>query len=177
MQRYKLYAKVNHNSNTNQNSAVSAKIFQNNNEIECDTKERGKVQRVNNIIFLLLLGRIAAEDLKNRRIPNHLVICMFIWGIYSSGMTGEWGSSVKGALLAGGSMLIFYMAFRRGIGAGDVKLLTVVGFYMGDEKIWELLFVIFLTAAVWGMLGRKGKGVPLAVCVFAGACCRMGGMM
>ncbi len=177
MQRYKLYAKVNHNSNTNQNSAVSAKIFQNNNEIECDTKERGKVQRVNNIIFLLLLGRIAAEDLKNRRIPNHLVICMFIWGIYSSGMTGEWGSSVKGALLAGGSMLIFYMAFRRGIGAGDVKLLTVVGFYMGDERIWELLFVIFLTAAVWGMLCRKGKGVPLAVCVFAGACCRMGGMM
>ena len=135
------------------------------------------MQRVNNIIFLLLLGRIAAKDLKNRRIPNHLVICMFIWGIYSSGMTGEWGSSVKGALLAGGSMLIFYMAFRRGIGAGDVKLLTVVGFYMGDEKIWELLFVIFLTAAVWGMLGRKGKGVPLAVCVFAGACCRMGGMM
>lgn len=177
MQRQKLYAKVNHNSNANQNSAVSAKIFQNNNEIECDTKEWGKMQRVNNIIFLLLLGRIAAEDLKHRRIPNHLVICMFLWGIYNRGMTGEWSSAVKGALLAGGSMLIFYMAFRRGIGAGDVKLLTVVGFYMGGEKIWELLFVIFLIAMVWGMLCRKGKGVPLAVCIFAGVCYRMGGII
>ena len=60
MQRQMLYAKVSHNNSASQNSAISAKIFQNNNEIECDTKERGKVQRVNNIIFLLLLGRIAA---------------------------------------------------------------------------------------------------------------------
>ncbi len=177
MQRQKLYAKVNHNNNTNQHSAVSAKIFQNNNEITCDAKEWGEAQRVNNIIFLLLLGRIAAEDLKYRRIPNHLVVCLFLWGIYNSGMTGEWGSSVKGALLAGGSMLIFYIAFRRGIGAGDVKLLTAVEFYMGGERIWELLFVIFLIAAVWGMLCRKRKGVPLAVCVFAGVCCRMGGII
>ena len=133
------------------------------------------MQRVNNIIFLLLLGRIAAEDLKHRRIPNSLVICLLLWGICSRGMPGEWNSSVKGALLAGGSMLIFYMAFRRGIGAGDVKLLTVVGFYVGSEGILELLFVIFLTAAVLGIPCRKG--IPLAVCVFAGACCRMGGII
>ena len=99
---------------------------------------------MNNIIFLLLLGWIAAEDLKHRRIPNFLVICLLLWGICSRGMPGEWNLSVKGALLAGGSMLIFYIVFRRGIGAGDVKLLTVVGFYVGCEKIWELLFLIFL---------------------------------
>lgn len=151
MQRQKLYAKVNHNSNTNQHSAVSAKIFQNNNEITCDTKKWGKVQRVNNIIFLLLLGRIAAEDLKHRKISNCMVVCLGIWALFCRAMTGEWSSAVKGALLAGGSMLIFYIVFRRGIGAGDVKLLTVVGFYMGGERIWELLFVIFLTAAVWGI--------------------------
>lgn len=110
---------------------------------------------MNNIIFLLLLGRIAAEDLKHRRIPNFLVICLFLWGICSRGMPGEWNSSVKGALLAGGSMLILYIVFRRGIGAGDVKLLTVVGFYVGCEKIWELLFLIFLMAAVWGILAKR----------------------
>ena len=126
---------------------------------------------MNNIIFLLLLGRIAAEDLKHRRIPNSLVICLFLWGIYSSGMTGEWNSSVKGTLLAGGSMLIFYIVFRRGIGAGDVKLLAVVGFYMGCERIWELLFLIFLMAAVCGILCKKE--VPLAICIFLGVCCRM----
>lgn len=126
---------------------------------------------MNNIIFLLLLGRIAAEDLKHRRIPNSLVICLLLWGICSRGMPGEWNSSVKGALLAGGSMLIFYMAFRRGIGAGDVKLLAVVGFYVGCERIWELLFLIFLMAAVWGILCKKE--VPLAICVFLGVCCRM----
>lgn len=130
---------------------------------------------MNNIIFLLLLGRIAAEDLKHRRIPNSLVICLFLWGIYSSGMTGAWNSSVKGALLAGGSMLIFYIVFRRGIGAGDVKLLTVVGFYVGCEKIWELLFLIFLMAAVWGILCKKE--VPLAICVFLGVGCRMLGLI
>ena len=126
---------------------------------------------MNNIIFLLLLSWIAVEDLKHRRIPNLLVICLLLWGIYSRGIQGEWNSSVKGALLAGGSMLIFYMAFRRGIGAGDVKLLTVVGFYMGGEKIWELLFLIFLMAAVWGILCKKE--VPLAICIFLGVCCRM----
>ena len=76
-------------------------------------------------------------------------------------------------------MLIFYMAFRRGIGAGDVKLLTVVGFYMGCEEIWELLFVIFLTAAVWGIwmhIIRKNqiKTIPLAVCVLLGFIFHMG---
>ena len=137
------------------------------------------MQSVNNIIFLLLLGWIAAEDLKHRRIPNFLVICLFLWGICSRGMPGEWNSSVKGALLAGGSMLIFYIVFRRGIGAGDVKLLTVVGFYMGCEEIWELLFVIFLTAAVWGIwmhIIRKNqiKTIPLAVCVLLGFIFHMG---
>lgn len=133
------------------------------------------MQSVNNIIFLLLLGRIAAEDLKHRRIPNFLVICLLLWGICSRGMPGEWNSSVKGALLAGGSMLIFYIVFRRGIGAGDVKLLTVVGFYVGCEKIWELLFLIFLMAAVWGILCKKE--VPLAICVFLGVGCRMLGLI
>lgn len=94
-------------------------------------------------------------------------------------MTGEWSSAVKGALLAGGSMLIFYIVFRRGIGAGDVKLLTVVGFYMGGERIWELLFVIFLTAAVWGIwlhIIKKNqiKTIPLAVCVLLGVIFHMG---
>lgn len=83
--------------------------------------------------------------------------------------------SVKGALLAGGSMLIFYIVFRRGIGAGDVKLLTVVGYYMGCEKIWELLFLIFLMAAVWGILCKKE--VPLAICVFLGVGCQMLGLI
>lgn len=157
------------------NSGHIGQNFPNNNEISCGAKERGKVQSVNNIIFLLLLGRIAAEDLKHRRIPNSLVICLLLWGIYSSGMPGEWNSSVKGALLAGGSMLIFYIVFRRGIGAGDVKLLTVVGFYVGCEKIWELLFLIFLMAAVWGILCKKE--VPLAICVFLGVGCRMLGLI
>ena len=130
---------------------------------------------MNNIIFLLLLGWIAVEDLKHLRIPNYLVICLFLWGIYSNGMPGEWNSSVKGALLAGGSMLIFYIVFRRGIGAGDVKLLTVVGFYVGCEKIWELLFLIFLMASVWGILYKKE--VPLAICVFLGVGCRMLGLI
>lgn len=130
---------------------------------------------MNNIIFLLLLGRIAAEDLKHRRIPNFLVICLFLWGVCSNGMPGEWNSSVKGALLAGGSMLIFYIVFRKGIGAGDVKLLTVVGFYVGCEKIWELLFLTFLMAAVWGILCKKE--VPLAICVFLGVGCRMLGLI
>ncbi len=126
---------------------------------------------MNNFIFLLLLGRIAVEDLKHRRIPNSLVICLLLWGICSRGMPGEWNSSIKGALLAGGSMLIFYIVFRRGIGAGDVKLLAVVGFYMGCERIWELLFLIFLMAAVCGILCKKE--VPLAICIFLGVCCRM----
>lgn len=111
---------------------------------------------MNNIIFLLLLGRIAAEDLKHRRIPNFLVICLLLWGIYSNGMTGEWNSSVKGALLAGGSMLIFYIVFRRGIGAGDVKLLTVVGFYVGCRKNLGAIVFDFSDGSGMGNIMQKG---------------------
>lgn len=108
-----------------------------------------------------------------------MVVCLGIWALFCRAMTGEWSSAVKGALLAGGSMLIFYIVFRRGIGAGDVKLLTVVGFYMGGERIWELLFVIFLTAAVWGIwlhIIKKNqiKTIPLAVCVLLGVIFHMG---
>ena len=134
------------------------------------------MQKLCSVILMLGLCEIAFTDLKKRKIPNR-VLCVLIlcrtMSLLISGTGQDWISSAKGAVLAGGSMLFFYILFDEGIGAGDVKLLAVTGLWMGSDVVWEFLFVTFFVAAIFGMVQRyqtkdRMKTIPLAVCVLIG---------
>lgn len=88
-------------------------------------------------------------DFKYRRIPNWLIGCgllvAFGFHLISSGWTGAF-FALKG-LAAGIGLLMIPFALR-GIGAGDVKLLGVVGAFQGAY----FAFSAFLWMALWGGL-------------------------
>ena len=99
--------------------------------------------------LLILLVIAVIFDLKERRIPNWLilsgVVMAFTYQGYIEGYSGLW-SCFQG--LAIGMALLFIPFAMGGIGAGDVKLLGMIGALKGST------FVIgsFLWVAVWGGL-------------------------
>ncbi len=149
-------------------------------------------------IFLTcsLLGPLASAcvfDLRERRIPNKLVLLMTaLWaaGITAGGILGCTGleealrGMFGGLALGGGALALTLLCERvspRAVfGGGDVKLLFVLGLYLGlDAGLLCLLFAS-LTAVVLAAViprtrfasvpGAVPGQVPFAPALFIGAC-------
>ena len=61
----------------------------------------------------------------------------------------EFSTSIIGFFTGGVTLLFVYLLDEENIGAGDVKLIAVVGYYIGSDKILELLFLSFMTAGIF----------------------------
>lgn len=97
------------------------------------------------LLITILLALIF--DLKERRIPNLLIIL----GLISAGAYHGFTAKTAGLIFCGqgllaGILLLFIPFIMGGMGAGDVKLLGVIGALKG------YLFAIstFLWMAIWG---------------------------
>lgn len=100
--------------------------------------------------FLLgILGLAVIYDVRSRRIPNWIVFggmaFALLYHLYLGGCSGFF-FSLKGLLL-GICLLILPFALG-GMGAGDVKLLGMVGALKGSIFV----FYSFLAMALWGGL-------------------------
>ncbi len=97
------------------------------------------------LIGLLLIA--VSFDLKERRIPNLLIligiVIALIYQMFTGGYTGLL-FSLQGLVI--GIALIFIPFVMGGIGAGDVKLLGMIGAFKGS------IFVVstFVWMALWG---------------------------
>ncbi|MEQ8175159.1 MAG: prepilin peptidase [Syntrophomonadaceae bacterium] len=126
-------------------------------------------------MLYLLLGLLVAAsiyDFKYRRIPNWLTGMGMLTALLLHLFYGGWGEvlfSLKG--LAVGIALLLVPFALRGIGAGDVKLLGVVGAFQGVNFV----FSTFLWMALWGGLMalifayRNGKLGQVVLNLFPGA--------
>ena len=93
-------------------------------------------------------------DIDHRIIPNEISLpgiligfaCSFLW-------EGFWVSSLIGLLAGGGgllglSLLYAFIRGREGMGMGDVKLLAMLGAWLG----WQCLLFVLLFASIQGVL-------------------------
>src|ERR1700751_1600311 len=85
--------------------------------------------------LLMLLAVAVGSDLHSRRIPNWLVLtgltlalAVRLGGARAAQGYSAWG---LGLLTGGGLFLPLYLL--RGMGAGDVKLMAMVGAFVGPE--------------------------------------------
>ena len=169
-------------------------------------------------LFLVLLVWASAIDLRERRIPNKLVVAMAaLWlaarvllavmavvcsvGAFGSGVqAGDAPSAavfatmgifpfgltlidgLVGALVLGGGSLAASIAFERfaqrpSMGGGDIKLLAVVGLFLGWERGLWCLFAACLVVLMMQVVSRVregGKGIgsqtfPFAPAILVGA--------
>ena len=104
--------------------------------------------------FTAALIAVTFIDIDHRIIPNVISLpgilvgfaCSFLW-------EGFWVRSLIGLLVGGGGLLLLSMLYslirgREGMGMGDVKLLAMLGAWLG----WQCLIFILLFASVQGVL-------------------------
>lgn len=114
---------------------------------------------VNVATLMTLLGVAAWFDIKSRRIPNWLVLTGLISSLgiqllFSSGGVSAWG---LGILAGFGLFLPLYLVHA--MGAGDVKLMAVVGGFLGPAAAVD---VVLTTLVAGGVLA-------IAVALWSGA--------
>ena len=104
--------------------------------------------------FTAALVAITFIDIDHRIIPNEISLPGILVGFAASFLwEGFWVSSLIGLLVGGGGLLLLSMLYslirgREGMGMGDVKLLAMLGAWLG----WQCLIFILLFASVQGVL-------------------------
>ncbi len=145
-----------------------------------------------------LLGPLASAavfDLRERRIPNSLVLFMVtVWfvlmlgtGISSVESTAVWAMLAKGlagaVLLGGGSLVLAWLyencCKRPSLGGGDIKLLFALGLYLGPWNGLLCLLGACLGAIILALViphtrfanvpGGEAGSVPFAPALLLGA--------
>ncbi len=135
------------------------------------------VTMVNSCILYGSMFFVAWKDWKYRKISNRslfFLLCMKILLLsldcifLKTYILEGWKAALEGMVFSSAMFFLFYLFIRKGIGAGDVKLFAVLGFYMGSWKLCITAFLSFLISAIYGIWGvaRKGKNIkqeiPLA---------------
>ena len=124
------------------------------------------------LIFVSLLIPIIFIDLDHQIIPDRFSLSGIVLGFVCSltGLTIPWGESALGIIVGGGVLWLIaegYYRFtgRDGMGGGDVKLLAMIGAFLGSKAV---LVTIFLSAFLGSAVGVafmifKGKGRKYAI--------------
>lgn len=120
------------------------------------------------LLFVAILAAITLTDLERRVIPNVILLAGAVAGVAVVAATDP--SSLPdraiAAAAAGGLLLVFALAYPRGMGMGDVKLAVVMGLYLGVSVAPALLIAVLVgTVAGTGVMLAHGTaarkvGVP-----------------
>jgi leader peptidase (prepilin peptidase)/N-methyltransferase len=117
------------------------------------------------LLFVAILAAITLTDLERRVIPNVILLAGAIAGVAVLAATDP--SSLPdraiAAAAAGGLLLVFALAYPRGMGMGDVKLAAVMGLYLGASVAPALLIAVLVgTVAGTGVMLAHGTGARKA---------------
>lgn len=106
------------------------------------------------LVFGCAMIVLAFIDLQHRILPNTITVPGIALGFLFSfvGPPG-WVSSLVGIVAGGGSLLLIAWAYERvrrqqGLGMGDVKMLAMIGAFLG----WQLMLLTLVVASVMGSL-------------------------
>lgn len=112
----------------------------------------------------LLLGSLGVSlvtDLRSRRIPNAVTLPAFVLALVVRALAGWNGPHGLASGLVGAAVAFlpfFLVAWRGGMGMGDVKLVTVVGACLGWDRIVAALLCISLVGGLQGLLALLWTG-------------------
>jgi prepilin peptidase CpaA len=107
----------------------------------------------------MLLLTASVTDIKSSRIPNSLVLVGVLFGLAVNGLLPEglgfnslvpgglgWLQSIQGFGL--GFIVLLPMYFLRVMGAGDVKLMAMVGSFVGPSDLVGVLCATFIAGGL-----------------------------
>jgi Flp pilus assembly protein protease CpaA len=91
----------------------------------------------------------ASGDIKNRRIPNGLVLAIGVLGLARLALAGDLSAAAITLLAAAAVLAISFLLFWRGfIGGGDAKLVAGATLLVGYHDLFGFLFLMSLCGGV-----------------------------
>lgn len=130
------------------------------------------VEWISSYAFTAALLVITFIDLDHKIIPDIItlpgIFIFLLVPFISSHIT--WTDSIIGTLLGGGSLLLVAMGYqlitkKEGMGGGDIKLLAMVGAFVGWKGVFFTIFLASIAGTLIGLILmlRSGKGLKLAI--------------
>ncbi len=124
------------------------------------------------LLFTAVLIIISFIDLYHQIIPDVLSLPGIVVGLAVSFIPGNifWLDSFIGAIAGGGFLFLVgfiyeYITKREGMGGGDIKLLAMIGAWMGWRPLPLIVFISSLIGAIIGIafLLLAGKGFRVRI--------------
>jgi leader peptidase (prepilin peptidase)/N-methyltransferase len=110
------------------------------------------------LLFACAMIVLFVIDLRHRILPNVITLPGIVAGlIFSAMLPPGWLASVVGAAVGGGVLFVIAEAYYRlrgveGLGMGDVKMLAMIGAFLG----WQLTLVTLVLASFSGSVVGVG---------------------
>jgi leader peptidase (prepilin peptidase)/N-methyltransferase len=127
--------------------------------------------------LVALLGIVTVSDLRTRLIPDAALaagLCVALGVCLLSNPPAVPGRLLAG-IAAGGFLLAAALIRPAGMGLGDVKLVAVLGVYLGS-RVAEAIAIAFAAGSVAGLVliirhgwGARSRTIPFAPFLAAGA--------
>ena len=111
-------------------------------------------------LALLCATWASVHDVRERRIPNRLTGPAVVLALTLHFALSGWSSVAMATLagiLAGGAMLVFFLA--GGMGAGDVKLMAALGWFVGMHSVGTVLVATALCGAACAVFLAMRRGM------------------
>lgn len=119
------------------------------------------------LIFTALLIVLFGTDLETMRLPNVITYPGIVLGlVFSAFLPPGFVASLGGAAMGAAIPWLIRWAWHRAkgveaMGLGDVKMLAMIGAFLGWQQVWVVLFLSSLTGAVVGIAMLRGRGRSL----------------
>ena len=112
------------------------------------------------VLLLWLVLQAAATDLALRKIPNALVLSGLLLALVLHGVAGPAGRLLWSWLagMLAGFFLFLPLYLLRGMAAGDVKLMAMVGAFTGPAQALDIALLSFAAGGVLGLLLMAASG-------------------
>lgn len=113
---------------------------------------------ISRLVFLCVLIVLFAIDFELQLLPNVITLPGIVVGLLFSLVTEPgWQSAIIGMLIGGGVLwsiaeVYFRLRHEEGLGMGDVKMLAMVGTFVG----WQLTLVTLMMASLAGSIVGVG---------------------
>lgn len=123
------------------------------------------------LVFFSLLVPIAFIDIDHRIIPDELSLGGAAAGLVFSFLPGgDWKGSVAGGLVGGGILYLTAAAYarisgREGMGGGDIKLIAMIGAFLGWKGAVFSIFAGSLLGVAGGLAAMRtgSEGLKTAI--------------
>ena len=122
------------------------------------------------LLFTAMLIVLFGTDLQTMRLPNVITYPGIVIGLIASLVLPSppdiLNSLIGAAIGAAIPWLIRYVWFKstgvEAMGLGDVKMLAMIGAFLGWQQVWVVLFISSLAGAIVGVILLRVQGRSMA---------------